>query len=69
MLFYFDDMPTAQMAEALDISLSTLLLRLARASDALKGAINPLEAWKSKATPTATATATATASVTVLRKD
>lgn len=35
-LFYFDDMPTAQMAEALDIAPGTVLSRLARARDALK---------------------------------
>lgn len=35
-LFYFDDMPTAQMAEALEIAPGTVLSRLARARDALK---------------------------------
>ena len=30
-LFYFDDMPTAQMAEALDVAPGTVLSRLARA--------------------------------------
>lgn len=35
-LFYFDDMPTAQMAEALEIAPGTVLSRLARAREALK---------------------------------
>lgn len=35
-LFYFDDMPTAQMAEALEIAPGTVLSRLSRARDALK---------------------------------
>ena len=35
-LFYFDDMPTAQMAEALEIAPGTVLSRLDRARDALK---------------------------------
>lgn len=38
-LFYFDDMPTAQMAEALDIAPGTVLSRLARARAALKSAL------------------------------
>ncbi|SDM46076.1 RNA polymerase sigma-70 factor, ECF subfamily [Oryzisolibacter propanilivorax] len=40
-LYYFDDMPTAQMAEALDIAPGTVLSRLARARDALKAALAP----------------------------
>ena len=40
-LFYFDDMPTAQMAEALDIAPGTVLSRLARAREALKQAMRP----------------------------
>jgi RNA polymerase sigma-70 factor (ECF subfamily) len=40
-LFYFDDMPTAQMAEALEIAPGTVLSRLARARDALKAALAP----------------------------
>lgn len=39
-LFYFDDMPTAHMAEALEIAPGTVLSRLARARDALKIAMN-----------------------------
>lgn len=35
-LHYFDDMPTAQIAEALEIAPGTVLSRLARARDALK---------------------------------
>ena len=35
-LFYFDDMTTAQMAEALDIAPGTVLSRLSRAREALK---------------------------------
>jgi len=38
-LYYFDDMPTALMAEALDIAPGTVLSRLARARDALKAAL------------------------------
>jgi len=38
-LYYFDDMPTAQMAEALEIAPGTVLSRLARARDALKAAM------------------------------
>ncbi|MDL5037192.1 RNA polymerase sigma factor [Comamonas resistens] len=40
-LYYFDDMPTAQMAEALDIAPGTVLSRLARAREALKNALQP----------------------------
>ena len=44
-LFYFDDMPTAQMAEALEIAPGTVLSRLARARDALKRAMGvPVQA-------------------------
>lgn len=38
-LYYFDDMPTAQMAEALDIAPGTVLSRLARAREALKNVL------------------------------
>jgi RNA polymerase sigma-70 factor (ECF subfamily) len=38
-LYYFDDMSTAGMAEALDIAPGTVLSRLARAREALKSAI------------------------------
>ncbi|MEO8015979.1 MAG: RNA polymerase sigma factor [Polaromonas sp.] len=38
-LFYFDDMPTAQMAEALDIAPGTVLSRLSRAREALKAVL------------------------------
>ena len=38
-LYYFDDMPTAQMAEALEIAPGTVLSRLARARAALKAAM------------------------------
>ena len=40
-LHYFDDMPCAQMAEALEIAPGTVLSRLARARDALKTAMAP----------------------------
>jgi RNA polymerase sigma factor (sigma-70 family) len=40
-LYYFDDMPTNQMAEALEIAPGTVLSRLARARDALKAAMTP----------------------------
>jgi DNA-directed RNA polymerase specialized sigma24 family protein len=38
-LYYFDDMPTRQMAEALEIAPGTVLSRLARAREALKAAL------------------------------
>lgn len=57
-LFYFDDMSTAGMAEALEIAPGTVLSRLARARDALRAAIGEPVA------PPAHAPAT----VTVLRK-
>ena len=38
-LYYFDDMPTAQMAEALEVAPGTVLSRLARAREALKHAL------------------------------
>ena len=38
-LHYFDDMPTAQIAEALEIAPGTVLSRLARAREALKTAM------------------------------
>lgn len=38
-LYYFDDMATAQMADALEIAPGTVLSRLARAREALKGAL------------------------------
>ena len=40
-LYYFDDMPTAQMAEALDIAPGTVLSRLSRAREALKNVLHP----------------------------
>jgi RNA polymerase sigma factor (sigma-70 family) len=40
-LYYFDDMQTARMAEALEIAPGTVLSRLARARDALKAAMEP----------------------------
>ena len=40
-LFYFDDMPTAQMAQALDVAPGTVLSRLSRAREALKAALSP----------------------------
>ena len=59
-LFYFDDMPTAQMAEALDIAPGTVLSRLARARAALKMALSPARAGP--------ATTMVSTPVTVLRK-
>lgn len=40
-LFYFDDMPTAQMAEALEVAPGTVLSRLSRAREALRAALQP----------------------------
>ncbi len=55
-LFYFDDMPTAQMAEALDIAPGTVLSRLARAREALKGAMSPPAPRQRAPAPGATVT-------------
>ncbi len=38
-LFYFDDMPTARMADALEVAPGTLLSRLAHARDSLRAAL------------------------------
>ena len=51
-LFYFDDMPTAQMAEALDVAPGTVLSRLARAREALKAALRPSPAVAAMTTAT-----------------
>ena len=40
-LFYFDDMSTAKMAEALEVAPGTVLSRLARARDALRTVMAP----------------------------
>ena len=61
-LYYFDDMPTTQMAEALEIAPGTVLSRLARAREALKAALAPP---RPQLTP---ATEPATASIPMLRK-
>lgn len=50
-LYYFDDMPTAQMAEALDIAPGTVLSRLARAREALKAALSPAPAASASVIP------------------
>lgn len=63
-LYYFDDMPTALMAEALEIAPGTVLSRLARARDALKAAMAPPLAPR----PGAGSGETANAKVAVLRK-
>ena len=59
-LFYFDDMPTLQMAEALDIAPGTVLSRLARAREALKQAMRPrvTQPVESASNPGATHTVT-----------
>ena len=52
-LYYFDDMPTAAMAEALEVAPGTVLSRLARAREALKAAMTghgPASAAKDGAT-------------------
>ena len=59
-LHYFDDMPTAQIAEALEIAPGTVLSRLARARSALKTAMGRDE------TPAAQ---TGAGTVTTLRKN
>lgn len=63
-LYYFDDMPTALMAEALEIAPGTVLSRLARARDALKAAMAPPVA----PCPGAGSGEAANAKVAVLRK-
>ena len=63
-LYYFDDMPTAQMAEALEIAPGTVLSRLARARDALKAAM----AAPVRPQSASSAGAHAAATVTALRK-
>lgn len=60
-LYYFDDMPTAQMAEALDIAPGTVLSRLARARDALKAVLIP-------SAPSPVLAATSSTSAPLLRK-
>ncbi len=60
-LYYFDDMPTAQMAAALEIAPGTVLSRLARAREALKSAM----AAPSAASPAGEASSP---SVAILRK-
>jgi RNA polymerase sigma factor (sigma-70 family) len=52
-LYYFDDMPTAQMADALEIAPGTVLSRLARARAALKAAMAPADRSSSTAQITA----------------
>jgi RNA polymerase sigma factor (sigma-70 family) len=51
-LYYFDDMPTAQMAEALEVAPGTVLSRLARARAALKAAMNSTQQHTSAASVT-----------------
>ena len=53
-LYYFDDMPTAQMAEALDVAPGTVLSRLARARDALKAALQEPARPAAPSTPAST---------------
>ena len=60
-LYYFDDMPTADMAEALEIAPGTVLSRLARARDALKAAMASPKPATAGLAPTALATARMTA--------
>lgn len=50
-LFYFDDMTTAQMAEALDVAPGTVLSRLARAREALKVTLHSTPAVAAPAAP------------------
>lgn len=63
-LYYFDDMPTAQMAEALEVAPGTVLSRLARARDALKAAMAP----PARPHPAANVGSAPAASITLLRK-
>ena len=52
-LFYFDDMSTAQMAEALEVAPGTVLSRLSRARDALKAAMSDSRPARPALSPTA----------------
>ena len=63
-LFYFDDMPTAQMAEALDIAPGTVLSRLSRAREALKAVLDT----PARAAPAAATAPATTSSVRQFRK-
>ncbi len=65
-LYYFDDMRTLQMAEALEIAPGTVLSRLARAREALKTAM--LSPAKTRATGTPVTPAMPTPTVTALRR-
>jgi RNA polymerase sigma factor (sigma-70 family) len=67
-LFYFDDMPTLQMAEALDIAPGTVLSRLARARDALKAAMRPKAVPESARASARASGLNPNATVTALRK-
>ncbi len=58
-LYYFDDMSTQHMAQALDIAPGTVLSRLARARDVLKAALQPASKGVSE---------TISATITPLRK-
>jgi RNA polymerase sigma-70 factor (ECF subfamily) len=62
-LHYFDDMPTAQIAEALEIAPGTVLSRLARAREALRNAMTAAPAHASDPTSAGT-----TGNVTAIRK-
>lgn len=64
-LHYFDDMPTAQIAEALEIAPGTVLSRLARAREALK---NALDTPRPKNNENGQAPAPASSRVTPLRR-
>lgn len=63
-LYYFDDMPTLRMAEALEIAPGTVLSRLARARDALKAVMEP----PARAAPEGSATDAPRSNVTVLQR-
>jgi RNA polymerase sigma factor (sigma-70 family) len=52
-LYYFDDISTARMAEALEVAPDTVLSRLARARDALRAAMAPASAAFGASDPTA----------------
>ena len=48
-LYYFDDMPTARMAEALEVAPGTVLSRLARAREALRAVMTAPHAARGSA--------------------
>ncbi len=71
-LYYFDDMPTARMAEALEVAPGTVLSRLARAREALRAVMtapHAATANSAAATRSSGRSETDAGNVTLLRKN